>query len=102
LAPPGHTPDITDPDTCASVVQMVPCNLHVTPRNIPMSEHLGISLEHVHHIVIYVLWDWKLSSIQVPKCLNDEHKATYMGIFLERLCCCMKERETSIVKEGKS
>ena len=50
-----------------------------------MSELLGMSLEHVRHIVIQVLGYWKLSAVRVPKCLNDEHKATYVGIFLEHL-----------------
>ena len=48
LAPPGHTPDNTDPDTCARVVQMVTCDHDVTLRHI--SEHLGISLGLVHHM----------------------------------------------------
>jgi hypothetical protein len=42
LAPPGHMPNITDPDTRVRVVQMVPCDRHVTLRHI--GEHLGINL----------------------------------------------------------
>jgi hypothetical protein len=62
---------------------MVPCDNHVALRHI--SEHLGISSGHVHHIVIQVIGYQKGSAMQVSKCLNDEHKATYMGVFLEHL-----------------
>jgi hypothetical protein len=77
--PPACPPHITDTDTRAKVDQMVPCDHHVTLRH--MSEHLGISLERVHHIVVQVLGYRKVSAVQVPKCLNDERKALN-GYFL--------------------
>jgi hypothetical protein len=35
--------------------------------------------------VMQVLGYQKVSAVQVPKRLNDEHKASYMGIFLEHV-----------------
>jgi hypothetical protein len=67
----------------------VQCDRRVTlPR---ISEHLGISVEHVHHIVIEVLGYRNVCAVWVPKSLNDEQKATRMGICWEYVLRCERD-----------
>jgi len=53
LTCPGCPPHVTNPDTGAIVNQMVQCDHSATLWHI--SEHLGISVECVHHIITQVL-----------------------------------------------
>lgn len=61
LVCPGCPPHIMDPDTGAKVDQMVQCDHFATLWHI--SEHLGISVERVHHIITQVLGQWKVSAV---------------------------------------
>ena len=50
-----------------------------------LSEHLGISVKRVNHIVTQVLGYRKIAAVWVPYGLNDEHRATRVGICWESL-----------------
>lgn len=69
--------------THAKVDQIVPCDYHVTLQHI--RECLGISMEHVDHIITQVLGCWVVSVVWVPISLIDEQKATHVDICLEHL-----------------
>lgn len=62
----------------SKVDQSVQCDCLFMLRRI--SEHSGISVERVHHVVTCVLEYRKVSAVWVPKGLNDKQKVTRMGI----------------------
>jgi hypothetical protein len=52
LAHSCHPPHITDPDTHAKVHQMVQCDCAMLHN---IGEHPGISVEHMHYIIMHIL-----------------------------------------------
>jgi hypothetical protein len=91
LACPGCPLHVTDTDTHAKEDKMVQCDCRVMLRHI--SEHPGISMEHVHRIVMQVLGYWKVSVVRVLRSLNNEQKVTHTGICLEHLLWCERKGE---------
>jgi len=104
LALPDHPPHSTDPDTQATVDQLVKCSCYIMLWHI--SEHIGISLQHAsHRIIMHVLGYWKVSAVWMLNNLNDEQMATQLGICLEHLLWYERQEDLflgHIVKGYKS
>jgi hypothetical protein len=62
---------------------MVRCDHHIILSRI--SENLGISVEHVRHVITQILWYSEVSAVWVLMSSDDEQKVTHMGISLKHL-----------------